>query len=294
MPDREPAPQRASAPPSDAARDAREARLRAALASDEVELPPLPAVALEVSQLDPTDAATLSALIRRDVALATQVMRVANSSLYARAAPAASLQQAIARLGFEQVRALAIAAAAKSALFSGAEVRDAVALLWRESVATACFAQEIARLKRSSVESAYLGGLLHRVGLAVLYGRLARLAQCEPLDAPLLERLRPLLLEREAAVGARLVRAWRLPDAVGLCVARWSAPHTVLEAQRRPVLEVAVARVLAARLAAADQAAAGLLVPAADWLEQLNLYPDDLDLLMSRNEAIRATIASHD
>src|ERR1041384_2889968 len=110
-------------------------------------------------------------LIQRDVALAGQVMRVANSALYARRTPVVTLPQAIAWLGMREIRNITFAAAVQSQVFNSSYFRQEMNELWRESVITALFAQEVARLKRRNVESAYLCGLLHRVGLAISLAR---------------------------------------------------------------------------------------------------------------------------
>ena len=56
-------------------------------------------------------AAELAQLIQRDIALAGQVMRVANSALYARRIPVVTLPQAIAWLGIREIRNIAFAVA---------------------------------------------------------------------------------------------------------------------------------------------------------------------------------------
>src|SRR6186713_2863151 len=152
--------------------------LHEAMADESIELPPPPQVVAEVMRLTRGDAAgeenadsgaaDLARLIQRDMALAGQVMRVANSAVYARRNPVVTLPQAIAWLGIREVRNIAFAVALKGQVFSSAYFRNEVTDLWRESVITALFAQEIARLKRRNVESAYLCGLLHRVGMAVI------------------------------------------------------------------------------------------------------------------------------
>ena len=55
---------------------------------------PLPAVALRVTQVseDDTDSAVLAGLIQKDAGLAAQIIKVANSALYARRSPVTSLQ----------------------------------------------------------------------------------------------------------------------------------------------------------------------------------------------------------
>src|SRR3954471_16867324 len=154
--------------------------LHAAITDESVKLPPPPQVVTEVMRLTRGDAANeggdtstteLAQLIQRDMALAGQVMRVANSAVYARRNPVVTLPQAIAWLGIREVRNIAFAVALKGQVFASAFFRGEVNDLWRESVITALFAQEIARLKRRNVESAYLCGLLHRVGMAVILSR---------------------------------------------------------------------------------------------------------------------------
>src|SRR3982750_257417 len=155
--------------------------LIAAIAEGTLDLPPPPQIASEVMRLTrgdavsgeagDTSAAELPHLIQRDVALAGQVMRVANSALYARRSPVVTLPQAIAWLGMREIRSIAFAVALKGQVFASAYFRAEMADLWRESVITALFAQEIARLKRRNMESAYLCGLLHRVGMAVILHR---------------------------------------------------------------------------------------------------------------------------
>src|SRR5882672_4029530 len=155
--------------------------VHAAMADDSLELPPPPQVVSAVMRLtrgeaagnDAPDTGTteLAQLIQRDVALAGQVMRVANSALYARRSPVVTLPQAIAWLGMREIRTIAYAVAVQGQVFASTYFRREMTELWRESVITALFAQEIARLKRRNVESAYLCGLLHRAGMAVILSR---------------------------------------------------------------------------------------------------------------------------
>src|SRR6186713_997988 len=160
--------------------------LHEAMADESIELPPPPQVVAEVMRLTRGDAAgeenadsgaaDLAQLIQRDMALAGQVMRVANSALYARRSPVVTLPQAIAWLGIREIRNIAFAVAVQGQVFASSYFRREMTDLWRESVITALFAQEIARLKRRNVESAYLCGLLHRAGMAVLLNRVGAAA----------------------------------------------------------------------------------------------------------------------
>src|SRR6185295_5968054 len=185
-------------------------------------------------------AADLARLIQRDMALASQVMRVANSAVYARRNPVVTLPQAIAWVGIREVRNIAFAVALKGQVFASAYFRAEVTDLWRESVITALFAQEIARLKRRNVESAYLCGLLHRVGMAVILSRVGS-AVIKNKVTPEAGQVLQLAARHEARVGTLLAISWSLPPAVSAAIEHWSNPPEA-EMARTEVMEVALAR----------------------------------------------------
>lgn len=283
--------------------DTLDRQLRAAIADETLALPPLPQIAVEVTRLTRSEprsdvesdasAAELARLIQRDVALAGQVMRVANSALYARRTPVVTLSQAIAWLGIREIRNIAYAAAVQGQVFNSAYFRREMTEIWRESVITALFAQEIARLKRRNVESAYLCGLLHRVGYAVMLSRLgtAALEHQLPLDAVTVAQH---AAEHEARVGAQLAAAWQLPPAVAAAVAHWRNP---LDAQqsRVEVMQVALARQISDELrtpGAGGELPDSMLGPVSRWMDDLSIYPDELFSIMAQRAAIYATAES--
>jgi HD-like signal output (HDOD) protein len=277
--------------------------LHAALADGSLELPPPPKVAAEVQRLTRTEAeddaklavnaAELANLIQRDVALAGQVMRVANSALYARRTPVVTLSQAIAWLGMREIRTITFSAAVQSQVFASSYFRKEMTDLWRESVITALFAQEVARLKRRNVESAYLCGLLHRVGLAVVLARIG--------NAVLKQRLTPdpaqvlaFAQKHETRVGALLAACWNLPPAVSAAIAHWRDPRESNE-YRTEVMEVALARQISDELrtpGAGGELPDSMLGPVSIWMDELSIYPDELFGIMAQRAAIYATAES--
>ena len=274
--------------------------LHAAMSDDSLELPPPPQVAVEVTRLtkpesadDLDNAAELARLIQRDVALAGQVMRVANSALYARRSPVVTLPQAIAWLGMREVRNIAYALAVKGQVFASTYFRSEMTDLWRESVMTALFAQEVARLKRRNVESAYLCGLLHRIGLAVVLARVGNAALSHRLSpAPTL--VLPFAEAHEARVGAQLAASWHLPPAVAASIAHWRNPAAAKDA-RIEVMEVALARQISAELrtpGAGGELPDTMLGPVSRWMDELSIYPDELFSIMAQRAAIYATAES--
>jgi len=276
--------------------------LHAAMADESLELPPPPQVAVEVMRLTRSEAgdenmdsnaAELARLIQRDVALAGQVMRVANSALYARRTPVVTLPQAIAWLGMREIRAIAFAIAVQGQVFTSTYFRKEMTELWRESVITALFAQEVARLKRRNVESAYLCGLLHRVGMAVVLSRVGSAALMNRLS-PDTECVMQFAAEHEARVGATLAKSWNLPPAVAASIAHWRNPVKAAES-RTEIMEVALARQISDELrtpGAGGELPDSMLGPVSKWMDELSIYPDELFSIMAQRAAIYATAES--
>jgi len=278
--------------------------INAAIAEGSLELPPPPQIASEVMRLTRGDAVTdeaaegsaaeLARLIQRDIALAGHVMRVANSALYARRTPVVTLPQAIAWLGIREIRNIAFAVALQGQVFTSTYFRHEMADLWRESVIVALFAQEIARLKRRNVESAYLCGLLHRAGMAVILGRIGEAALrhgVEPQPGQVLE----IASRHETRVGTQLSVAWSLPPAVAAAISHWRDPPAA-EMARAEVMEVALARQISEELRTpgiGGELPDTLLGPVSVWMDELSIYPDELFSIMAQRAAICATAESY-
>ena len=264
---------------------------------------PLPAVALRVTQIseDDTDSAVLAGLIQKDAGLAAQIIKVANSALYARRSPVTSLQQAISWLGIAEVRKVAVSCALHAQLFAGKSAERVLAPVWAESLASACFGQEIARLRRRGVEPAYLCGLLHRGGYASLIQTLA----ANKTHAGLLgdeSAVALLAAEFEAPLARFLARDWGLPDLVAAGLLYWRTPGDpealqLAKPSRLALLEIVLARALSAQLqnppALADDATPPELASAAaPIVEELGIYQDDLRALWSKRESVINSVES--
>jgi hypothetical protein len=92
--------------------------------------------------------------------------------------------------------------------------------MWREALATAAFASQLAEARGASVAVAACGGLLHRAGEAFALRSMA-LAESEHgvrIDGPSKSEL---CSTHGRALADRLVREWNLPSAVGVCVMGW-------------------------------------------------------------------------
>lgn len=275
----------------------------AAIAEGSLDLPPLPEIAAEVMRLTrgetsaddggDASAAKLTQLIQRDIALAGQIMRVANSALYARRTPVLTLSQAIAWLGIREIRNIAFAVAVQAQVFTSTCFRREMSELWRESVITGLFAQEIARLKGRDAESAYLCGLLHRTGMAIILNRAGATALKLGL-APDAGQVYEIAAMHESRVGKRLGVEWSLPLAVAAAIAHWRNPLQA-ELSRTEVMEVALARQISDELRTpgiGGELPDSMLGPVSRWMDELSIYPDELFSIMARRAAIYATAES--
>jgi HD-like signal output (HDOD) protein len=275
-------------------------RVAQAVAVGKLTVPLLPQVAMQVVELagsDRADAAHLSALIHRDPALAGQVLRIANSPAYQPRMPIVSLQQAIARLGLGVLSEIALAASLQSGVF---RVPAAFAPMLREqlevALGTAAYAKEVARLRRLSVETAFLCGLMHDIGRPVVLQ--AALDEAARLRLPLggaagealAGELAALCAEHAVAAGLLVAEAWKLPAPVRASVAHHDAPAAAGAHARDAAVTHAARRLALAALVPAAQSAEDVHEHAA--FAELNLYRDEVAALLARGEAIRDAVKS--
>ncbi len=250
------------------------------LMEGKLELTVLPQIAGEVMDLcgaETTDAARLSALLHRDQALATNVLRVANSPAYMSAVRIASLQQAVSRVGLRQVAEIAMAVSVRASLFPTGDSEALLRVMWRHSVAAGFFAKEIARIRRRNVETAFLCGLLHDVGKPVLLANLANLEDDgNSLDA---ETVAAVLDHFHTRAGRILAERWQLP--VQICEAIQHHHHYIAaEEHRESAMLACLADLMAHLISPGVVAVVEEDLRQHPVLEALNLYQDQFESLL--------------
>lgn len=257
------------------------------IASQKLELPPMPATAAEVMTLcqqETTDAARLSAVVHRDQTIASNVLRVANSAAYVGQVPCTSLQQACSRLGMQLISEIATAVAVRGRMFGNPRCAALLTALWRHSVLAGFFSKEIARARRRNVDIAFLCGLLHDIGKAVLLDNVDRVAgggEMQVGEADLLAALH----EHHVEAGVLLARQWQLPEQIAEAMQCHHDPTTSARF-RDLTLTVTFADALAHHTApnvfAEPLTEAGLAKHPA--LAGLNLYPDQVQRLLDQKQ----------
>lgn len=257
------------------------------IAEKKLTLPTMPGTASEVMSLcqqEDTDAAKLSTVIHKDQTIASNVLRVANSAAYAGQVPCASLQQAVSRLGLQLITEIAMAVSVRGRMFGNPACAELLAALWKHSVLTGFYTKEIARQRRRNVETAFLCGLLHDIGKAVLLDNVDRVLGKRELKIPLPDLIGALDAQHVMA-GQMLATEWKLPDQITEAIV---CHHAYAKAERFQDMAMTVHL--------ADQIARHL-VPSVfypDWsadqlradpvLAGLNMYADQLDQLLGMRE----------
>jgi HD-like signal output (HDOD) protein len=136
-------------------------------------MPTLPDTATRAMAManDPNSSfADLARLIEADAAIATGLLRVANSTLYAGGLPAVKLQQALVRLGLRQCQNLIVAVGVQS-LFRGmaGATKAQCEVLWGHAYTTAGLCRRLNRAYRLGFDGEeFSAGLLHDLGRILL------------------------------------------------------------------------------------------------------------------------------
>jgi HD-like signal output (HDOD) protein len=257
-----------------------------AIASRSFALPLMPGIAAEVlasSLDDKSDAARLAQLIQQDQTLATHLLKVVNSPAFRGAAEIVALRQAIARLGMERIREIALTASLSGTLFKPGPYEALGKREWHHALATGLWAKEVSRACRKNVEISYLCGLLHNVGVPVVLNLLTEHAKGH-VDLALAESL---IRQHGPTTGTMLARDWKLPPPVVATVEHigdFSAggPH-------RDVVAIASAASTIATLMANGGLVAAA-ISALPPIQHLNLYPDDVTKLLEAKAAVKASV----
>ncbi len=116
-----------------------------------------------------SSAAQLHRIVAHDPALVTRILKVVNSAFYGLPGQIASIDRAIVLLGLNAIKNIAVAASLGQ-LFRGVKLCDGFTAkdLWAHCIAVAVTSRELAReMKLPIVDEAFLGGMIHDIGLLV-------------------------------------------------------------------------------------------------------------------------------
>lgn len=133
----------------------------------------LPAIATEALELAKDPECTISeftAVVERDVKLATDMLKIANSALYCPTTPIVNLHRAVVRLGFRECQHLIFTASISSLMNRMSMEQEWIrSVLWRHSFNTALLAVHLNRMFHMGFQGEeFTAGLMHDFGRTLL------------------------------------------------------------------------------------------------------------------------------
>jgi HD-like signal output (HDOD) protein len=184
------------------------------------------------------------AIVSADMVIASGIMRAASSVRYGMKPPK-DLLDAVSRLGFAEVRAVAFAVSYTAGFMKPKHID--IATFWRHAFASAVAARELAswflRMKQQRVcdaPTAFLLGLSHEVGVLLL--DLFNPNEFEQVLAGVAHEEQSMLEQRalgttHAIIGAALLKQWGFADYMAMAVAAHHFPAR-LQPELQPLADV--------------------------------------------------------
>jgi len=193
--------------------------LDAMLESSSVSLPVLPQIGLELQRMMKQPDVSFDAvaeLVKMETALASRVLSICNSPLYAGVEPVRNIQTAVARLGVRTTSDIVQTAAAEQLFKTGLKgMEDLMSKLWFHSLATAHANMLVAQaLAVTECEDFFVMGLLHDIG-KVLIASLIQQGFDAGLWNPRIVTPRlvlNLLQDRHNDIGVKLLEKWEYSE----------------------------------------------------------------------------------
>lgn len=156
-------------------------------------------------------------MISEDQSLASQVLKVANSSYYAGLSSIATIKDAVIRLGAQEVANMVMMASQYELYHSENEyLNNSMQKLWTHSLACATGAKWLAKKTGyiSLAAESFMGGLLHDIGQLALLKVLDAIVRNQESKTAFTNTLISEILERmHEDVGYQLLKSWSLPEA---------------------------------------------------------------------------------
>jgi len=156
-------------------------------------------------------------MVRLDPGIAARVLQFGNSAHFSQGLRCYTVEEAVNRVGYDQIYALVSTAVASQVLVRPLAAYNMEAdALWESSIACALAAESVANQLGTDRNIAYTVGLLHSVGMVAIddwasrhHPELRFVSKGLPLES--CEQERAILGFHQAEAGAGLLRMWDFP-----------------------------------------------------------------------------------
>lgn len=189
-------------------------------------LPTLSVVAIRLVELASNEDCSVNeivSLIEKDPALAVRLLKIANSAFFKSAEPATTLRQAVIRIGFQQLRIMALSLSLRDTFPMGTVGGFDYEKFWRASLYRGLMAKSLAEHTGTcNPEEAFVAGLTLGVGFLIFFNMFIKGSGEKighELDSfeKLLEWEQTKFGVNHRQIGAAALRHWKFPDSIIEC-----------------------------------------------------------------------------
>lgn len=214
---------------------------------EKVKLPSPTAIALRILEAirkDEDSFSELAEIIKSDPALTARVLKVANSSLYGLPAPVNSAAQAIAVIGTQSLKNIALSFVIIDGFQSTPQGCFELNLFWRRAITSAVAAETLAKHLGFKWPDIFVTALLQDIGVLTLFLSYGS-DYTEVLDSKRISGKN--LYEEEmrrfgfhhAEVGSEILKSWNLPESIYQPIRMHHQPHGKNQVDAAGILNLA-------------------------------------------------------
>jgi len=185
-------------------------QLRKDIARNKIKLPTLPNISLEalvVVNDDSSRVGDVAEVVAKDTAIATRLIKYANSPIYRGVNPVTTIKGAITRIGFEKVKNAILTLAMKEVYTTNNKtLQKRMERLWEHSMDVGSRCAIIAKnFEHLDQEEALLAGLIHDIGAIPILLKAADYEVLTSNETNLDKIITPL----HSAIGRDMLKVWK-------------------------------------------------------------------------------------
>lgn len=190
------------------------------------DLPTFPEIAIKVRnklQEPKVNIKDIAMIVENDPALASKILKLANSAFYSFGRQFGNVRQAIVRMGLAEIEKLTVAMGAMKVISPKGLPKNYFKNFWTHSIMVALTTREIISSsekyteKKIDINNAFTAGLFHAIGRLILYQyfpeyfmEIFELTKTEDMELHKIEEKE--LGINHAEIGAVILDRWKLPE----------------------------------------------------------------------------------